>query len=603
MARVDVIMPQMGESIAEGTLSKWLKKVGDEVKRDEPIFEISTDKVDAEIPAPIGRRAGGDHRRPRGRRSRCRRSSRASRRRRAASIAPCRAAAPRAGRLRRHAARGPPHGASYATAAAQLRTLPPRPPPSAATGGNGLEDRLRTKSSPLVRKIAAEHGIEIAAHARAPASRAASPSATSSSIIASGAARRRRRAPVHARARRRRAARTGAASRGPATRVEAMSKIRALTSDHMVASRRTERARHVVLRDRPHARRAHPPEACARSSRRRPGRSSPILPFIIKTVVDTLKQFPVLNAAVAGRNIIYRKQYNIGIAVALDWGLIVPVIKHADDLSLSGLTQDAQRSRRSRAHQAAQARRGAGRDVHDHQSRRVRFAHGHADHSARHVGHPRTRRDREAPEGHHRRRWRGHDRHPDLRVLLVCRSTIASSTAPMPTSSSPPSRRDSRTFPEAHSEHAACLTIQRTLVTPPERAKFAERLEAKARVLRAGGLPLLGVRGDRPAGRVPRVLRGARRRDARSRARLRARARARSGAHLSRSGASRSMPTRTITLDGRAWQRHAVRARHAVRPRRVRAALHLAAAVTTARCASRATRRRARARASRRSSR
>src|SRR6476661_552923 len=117
-----------------------------------------------------------------------------------------------------------------------------------------------------------------------------------------------------------------------------MSKIRALTSDHMVASRRTNA--HVtsffevdltrVARIRQRSRAAF--EAST-------GQKLTFLPFIIKTVVDTLKQFPVLNAAVSGSNIIYRKQYNVGIAVALDWGLIVPVMKHADDLSLSGLTK------------------------------------------------------------------------------------------------------------------------------------------------------------------------------------------------------------------------------------------------------------------------
>ena len=164
MARVDVIMPQMGESIAEGTLSKWLKKVGDEVKRDEPIFEISTDKVDAEIPAPsagvlaeilvsegqtvpvqtlvarIETEKGATVDAP--------------------STAPAAegagAAAQPAGAAARTAA--PMHAASSTQSQAAMAVASAGTP----VGANGLEERLRTKSSPLVRKIAAEHGIELA---------------------------------------------------------------------------------------------------------------------------------------------------------------------------------------------------------------------------------------------------------------------------------------------------------------------------------------------------------------------------------------------------------------------------------------------------------
>ena len=131
--------------------------------------------------------------------------------------------------------------------------------------------------------------------------------------------------------------------------------MRALTSEHMVAVAPHVGARHArSSRSTSRASRASA-RSSAPSSRRRPGEKLTYLPFIIKAVVDGLKQYPVLNAAVRGNNIIYRKQYNIGIAVALDWGLIVPVIKNADDLSLTGLTQSAQRSRRPRARQEARA--------------------------------------------------------------------------------------------------------------------------------------------------------------------------------------------------------------------------------------------------------
>jgi 2-oxoglutarate dehydrogenase E2 component (dihydrolipoamide succinyltransferase) len=322
----------MGESIAEGTLSKWLKKVGDEVKRDEPIFEISTDKVDAEIPAPAagvlaeilviegqtvpvqtlvarietekGAAVG------------------------AGAGAPAPAAAQPAG--------GPPVKQPSPAATVERHPTTAAPIASSPANGNGLEDRLRTKSSPLVRKIAAEHGIEIAAM-RGSGIQGRVTRRDLEQYIASGAtAPATQRASMHAPA--------GAVQQGPAAepwagdKVEAMSKIRTLTSDHMVASRRTNA--HVTSFFEVDltriARIRHKNRAAFEAQT---GQKLTFLPFIIKTVVDTLKQFPVLNAAVSGSNIIYRKQYNIGIAVALDWGLIVPVIKGAEDLSLSGLTK------------------------------------------------------------------------------------------------------------------------------------------------------------------------------------------------------------------------------------------------------------------------
>jgi 2-oxoglutarate dehydrogenase E2 component (dihydrolipoamide succinyltransferase) len=325
----------MGESIAEGTLSKWLKKVGDEVKRDEPIFEISTDKVDAEIPSPTagvlaevivmeGQTVAVQTV-----------VARIETEKGAAIGASASAPAPAA--QAPVAAGGPPVKQSAAAPAVERHQ--PSAPVTVATPGNGtgLEERLRTKSSPLVRKIAAEHGLEIAAM-QGSGIQGRVTKRDIEQYIAAGpaAAPPAQRASMHAPA--------GAVQHGPAPepwagdRVEAMSKIRALTSDHMVASRHTNA--HVtsffeidltrVARIRQKNRAAFEAQT---------GQKLTFLPFIIKTVVDTLKQFPVLNAAVAGNSIIYRRQFNIGIAVALDWGLIVPVIKGADDLSLSGLTK------------------------------------------------------------------------------------------------------------------------------------------------------------------------------------------------------------------------------------------------------------------------
>ncbi|MDF1502982.1 2-oxoglutarate dehydrogenase, E2 component, dihydrolipoamide succinyltransferase [Roseisolibacter sp. H3M3-2] len=338
MARVDVIMPQMGESIAEGTLSRWLKKVGDEVKRDEPIFEISTDKVDAEIPAPtagilaevsvtegqtvavgtIVARIETDKSAPIG--------------------APAAASAPAA------ATSAP--AASSPAAAAPAAAAPAAP----AGNGNAFEDRIRTKSSPLVRKIAAEHGIEIAAlqgsgiagrvtkkdleaflESGAPAPTTAAPAAPSAPAPArpAVAAQRARLGELHA----------PAVESMPGDVVEPMSRIRQLTAEHMVLSRRWNA--HVTSFFEIDLTRVARIRAKARAEfERTTGEKLTYLPFIIKAVTDGLKAFPVLNAAVRGTDVVYRKQYNIGIAVALDWGLIVPVIKNADDLSLTGLTRN-----------------------------------------------------------------------------------------------------------------------------------------------------------------------------------------------------------------------------------------------------------------------
>jgi pyruvate dehydrogenase E2 component (dihydrolipoamide acetyltransferase) len=337
VARVDIIMPQMGESIAEGTLSKWLKKVGDEIKRDEPIFEISTDKVDAEIPAPA---AGvlaeilvkeGETVAVQTVVARLETEKGAA------------AAAPTAAPAKTAAVPGKP---SVPAAAPQREVVaapgPKRQQPSAPAiaashsgNGNSFEERVRTKSSPLVRKIAAEHGVNIASlQGSGIAGRVTKRDILG--FIESGDA-----APATAPSR---GARPGDVHGLPAPQpwqgdvVEPMSKMRALISDHMVASRHT--SAHVtsffevdftrVARIR--ARKRAEFEAGT-------GQKLTYMPFIIKAVTEGLRAFPILNSSVAGTSVIYRKQINIGIAVALDWGLIVPVIKRADDLSLSGITR------------------------------------------------------------------------------------------------------------------------------------------------------------------------------------------------------------------------------------------------------------------------
>jgi pyruvate dehydrogenase E2 component (dihydrolipoamide acetyltransferase) len=323
VARVDVVMPQMGESIAEGTLSKWLKKVGDVVKRDEPIFEISTDKVDAEIPSPsagtlaeilvtegqtvpvstvvarLETEVG------------------------AAVAVPAAAPAAKAAEPVAAAAASPP----------KVESREPKAAVPHSGNGNSLEDRLRTKSSPLVRKIAAEHGIELQALQGSGLAGRVTKRDIMGVIESGGAATR---PSMHA---------PGGAE-PPAVRVDAwpgdvvepMSKIRQLTSDHMVAARR--HAAHVTTFFEIDLTRVSRLRQKARADfEKQTGQKLTYLPFIIRVVVGALKQHPILNAAHTGSQVIYRKQYNVGIAVALDWGLIVPVIKNAEDLTLSGITK------------------------------------------------------------------------------------------------------------------------------------------------------------------------------------------------------------------------------------------------------------------------
>ena len=352
MARIDVIMPQMGESIAEGTLSKWLKQVGDAVKRDEPIFEISTDKVDAEIPAPnagvlaeilvqqgetvavntVVARLETD----------------------AVAAVGAPASVPGGAKGPPSAAPAPATPGTPASAISPSRpaTEPPSrraaEPPSLpdSTGAHGPEtsdERLLRKSTPLVRKIAAEHGIDIGAvagsgHAgrvtkndiigflegggRTPP-RAAVPSAQPT---AEPASRRAPEPPSHP-----------LAEPWHGDRVEPWSRIRKLTADHMIMSRRV--SAHVqTLYEIDYTRVSQ-----IRSRRRKEfaerGVNLTYLAFIAKAVAESLRKHPGLNAAVTAGATIFRREINLGIAVALDWGLIVPVVKQADELSLLGLAR------------------------------------------------------------------------------------------------------------------------------------------------------------------------------------------------------------------------------------------------------------------------
>ena len=368
MARIDVIMPQMGESIAEGTLSRWIKKVGDPIKRDEPIFEISTDKVDAEIPAPsagvlaeilvqegqtvpvqtvVARietdvSAGAAERKPQ-----------------AAPSAPAPQAAPPAKPSRASTTPSEPAPPPVAP-----RTAPaPVPAPataesravSDATGGNGAaestEERLRRKSTPLVRKMAAEHNLDISAvSGTGLAGRVtkndilgyieggeAGKRGSGEGLVAPATAGERvASSPPPTRPEGTRPA-SPLVDPWPGDRVEPWSRIRKLTADHMVMSRRV--SPHVNTVFEIDYTRIVQIRARKKQEYAERGVNLTYLAFITKVVADNLRKHPVLNSAVSGESTLFRRDVNIGIAVALDWGLIVPVIKHADELSLLGVAR------------------------------------------------------------------------------------------------------------------------------------------------------------------------------------------------------------------------------------------------------------------------
>ena len=336
---VEVVMPQMGESITEGTVSKWLKSVGDKIEKDEPLLEISTDKVDAEVPSPA-----------------------------AGTLLEIRVNEGETVEVGSVVALVGAEGASAAASpkpqAPIGQTTPlvveaPQPEPttppvlavaagaSATNGGqNGdatVDELRRTKSSPLVRNIAKEHGIDIS---RIPGS-GMSGRVTKNDImsfIETGAALRPQdllrggapavtQAPVSAPAQ---SFAVPAPAAAVGDRVEKMSVMRRKIAEHMTFSKQT--SAHVTsvyeidmtnvakFRDRNKA------DFLARY-----GTKLTFMPFIFQAVTNAIRKYPIVNAQVSGENIVFKGDINLGMAVALDWGLIVPVIKKADTLSLSGL--------------------------------------------------------------------------------------------------------------------------------------------------------------------------------------------------------------------------------------------------------------------------
>jgi 2-oxoglutarate dehydrogenase E2 component (dihydrolipoamide succinyltransferase) len=377
----EVVMPQMGESIAEGTITKWLKQVGERVERDEPLFEISTDKVDAEIPSPaagtlteilfkegetvevnkvVAMISDGDGA-----------ASGAS-----AAAAPAAAPAPQppappAPASQAAASAPPPPAPSAAPATPQpppapaQTSVPPAPQastqsapqqqqasaPAAAESGadksaQSVEELRRTRSSPLVRKIAAEHNIDI----RQLEGTGASGRVTKNDILSfieSGASAApsapapQPPAPVQAPPSAPQPAPAAPGVQpGEGDRVEAMSVMRRKIAENMILSQRTS-AHVATVYEIDMTRVAKLREQHKAAFQQNTGTKLTFMPFIFQAVTQAIRQFPIFNSQVSGDQIIYKRDINLGMAVALDWGLIVPVIKRADDLSIAGLARAA----------------------------------------------------------------------------------------------------------------------------------------------------------------------------------------------------------------------------------------------------------------------
>ena len=373
----EVIMPQMGESIAEGTITKWLKKVGEPVKRDEPIFEISTDKVDAEIPAPV---AGTllEIRVPEGQTVAINTvvaligeageatASPPAAAEKPVPPAPAPAAAPApppaAAPAPTPAATAPPAPAPApaASAPAPKPSAAPAPAPSptpavASEAGQveSIEERIRQRSSPLVRKIAQENAVDI----REIEGTGIYSRVTKNDILsfienrksggpATAAAPRETARPAEAET-----APSAAAPAAPAPRpalsiterdeVVPMTKIRKITAENMILSKRTS-AHVTTVFQVDYTNVARLREQSKDAFLEKNGVKLTYLPFIFRATIQALKEFPQVNASIDGDNIVYHKDVHLGMAVALDWGLIVPVIRNADEKSILGLARASQ---------------------------------------------------------------------------------------------------------------------------------------------------------------------------------------------------------------------------------------------------------------------
>ena len=306
----DVVMPQMGESIFEGTITKWLKKPGDRVQRDEPLFEISTDKVDAEIPAP----ASGILREIKvseGNTVQVNTVVAVIGEGNGASVpAPAKAAAP--------APAAPPSAKKEVPAPSV-----PAPPASAPED----EEDSDVRSSPLVRKLAREHNVDLAKVSGT----GAGGRVTKQDVL--DFVERRTAPPVAAPAPRQ--ASTSAPAVIPGELVP-MSQMRKIIAQRMIESRRTSAHVHCMF-EVDMTRIVNLRNQLKNGFEQRYGARLTFMPFFVRAAIIALQQYPIVNSSLEGDSVRYHKHVNAGIAVALDWGLIVPVLKNADELNFLGL--------------------------------------------------------------------------------------------------------------------------------------------------------------------------------------------------------------------------------------------------------------------------
>ncbi len=367
----DVIMPQMGESIAEGTITKWLVKVGDRVERDQPLFEISTDKVDAEIPSPasgvlleirhqegetvavdqVVARVGEAGEQPA--------AEEAAEKPAEKPAKPAEKPVEKAAEAPvEQPAEKPAEKPAERPAAAAASTPAAAAPPAPADEGADAElaERLRTFSSPVVRKMATEEGVDLSAvegtgiHGRVtkkdletylerrseaapvPAAAATAPAAIASAAKTAEVVPAARRQPGEFF--------VPAYTEGERVEIEPMSRIRQITAAHMVYSKATSAHVTTVF----HLDLSRVARARERAKARflaTHGTKLTYMPFIFKAVANALVAHPKLNASIDGTDVVFKKDVNLGMAVALDWGLLVPVIRNADQLNLVGLAKKA----------------------------------------------------------------------------------------------------------------------------------------------------------------------------------------------------------------------------------------------------------------------
>ncbi|MGD0823352.1 MAG: 2-oxoglutarate dehydrogenase, E2 component, dihydrolipoamide succinyltransferase [Terriglobales bacterium] len=313
----DVVMPQMGESIFEGTITKWLKKAGEKVQRDEPLFEISTDKVDAEIPAPasgilqeikvsegntvqvntvVGVIGDGD-------------GASAAKNAAPASVAP----APAKKETKEASARPP---AAIA-------------PPREKEKEEDEEGASDVRSSPLVRKLAREHNVDLAqVNGTGTGGRV-----TKQDILDFVEHRKTDAAPVATPAPRPTPASAPAVIPGD---LVPMSQMRKIIAQRMIESRRTSAHVHCMF-EVDMTRIVNLRNKLKNGFEQRYGARLTFMPFFVRAAIIALQQFPIVNSSLEGDSLRYHKHVNAGIAVALDWGLIVPVLKSADELNFLGL--------------------------------------------------------------------------------------------------------------------------------------------------------------------------------------------------------------------------------------------------------------------------